>query len=394
MAESETRTNHNVIDSQVGILGDHAHIEGGIHFHPASPPANPTERRNRAAMLQLVRNTWVVGVLEQSLHGAAMLELGKDYTPEAVERPWDLELHLPGQERRPVPHGAPIRDLFDECSGALLILGEPGSGKTTTLLELARDLIARAETDETRHIPVVLNLSSWAAKQQPLEDWLFEELTTKYHIPKRIARPWIENDTLLLLLDGLDEVKADARDKCVAAINAFRQEHLVPLAVCSRTADYEPLTARLHLQGAIRLRPLTPAQIDAYLAGAGTELQAVRATLQHDPVLQEMAESPLMLSIMTLAYSGLAVANLQTLATPEARRQHLFDTYVERMFERRTKEQPYAQEQTLHWLTWLAGQMTEQKQTVFLIENLQPTWLPAHECRRTRRLAVGSGDGA
>ena len=110
-------------------------------------------------MLQLVRNTWIKGVLEQSLHGAAMLELGKDYDPQAVERPWDLEYHLPGQEPRPVPEGTSILEIFDQCSGALLILGDPGSGKTTTLLELARELIARAEADQTAHIPVVFNLS-------------------------------------------------------------------------------------------------------------------------------------------------------------------------------------------------------------------------------------------
>ena len=32
--------------------------------------------RNRQAMLQLVHNTWVKGVLEQSLHGAALIALG------------------------------------------------------------------------------------------------------------------------------------------------------------------------------------------------------------------------------------------------------------------------------------------------------------------------------
>ncbi len=358
----------------------------------APSPSRPlslssTEARNRATMLQLVHNTWIAGVLEPSIHGAAMLELGKDYTPAAVDRPWDVELHLPGRETRPVPHGTPILDLFDRDAGAILILGDPGSGKTTTLLELARAAIARAQADPAAPIPVVFNLSSWAVKQPPLEDWLLEQLTTHYHIPKRTARPWIENDALLLLLDGLDEVKSEARDKCIVAINDFRQNHLVPLAVCSRTADYEALAGKLQLQTAITLRPLTSAQIDAYLAGAGIALHAVRATLQHDPVLQELAQSPLILSIMALAYSDLAPTNFQTLATPEARRQHLFDAYIERMFQRRAKNTPYTPEQTRRWLAWLAGQMTEHKQSVFLIENLLPNWLPDRECHRVHRLA-------
>ena len=355
---------------------------------PAS--AHPIEQAqyNRATMLQLVRNTWIVGVLEQSLHGAALLELGKNYDPQAVERPWDIELHMPTQARCPVPHGTPILDLFDKSTGALLILGEPGSGKTTTLLELARALIDRAEHDEACHIPVVLNLSSWAVKQPPLEEWLLDELRAKYYTPKKVAQTWIQEDALLLLLDGLDEVKAEARDKCLTAINTFRQEHLVPLAVCSRTVDYEALTAKLHLQAAIILRPLTPAQIDTYLAGAGAELHAVRATLQHDPILQEMAQSPLFLSIMTLAYRGKAIADLQTLATPEARRQHLFDTYVARMFQRRIKDIPYTPEQTRHWLIWLAKQMTTRNQTVFLIENLQPDWLPLRAQHLVRGLVT------
>jgi hypothetical protein len=251
------------------------------------------------------------------------------------------------------------------------------------LLELARDTITRAEGAPTQPIPVVFNLSSWAEKRQSIAEWLVNELNFKYNIPRRVARPWVENEDLLLLLDGLDEVKLEHRQACVKAINDFRQEHgLTPLVVCSRIADYEALTAQLKLQGAVLLQPLTPQQVDQYLEGAGTELLAVRRTLQHDPTFQELAQTPLMLSIMTLAYRGMSVQDLQSLDTTEARRRHVLGAYVQRMFERRGGDQRYSPEQTIRWLAWLAEKMSQHTQTVFLIERMQPSWLHTSAQRR------------
>lgn len=333
-------------------------------------------QRNRLAILKLVKDFWVKGVLEQSLHGAAMIELGMAEKADVVERPWDMVLQTPDQPKRILPPGTKMANVFDEMNGCLLILGEPGSGKTTMLLELARDIIDRAEEDLTQPIPVVFNLSSWAEKRQPMAEWLVDELNAKYNIPKRIARPWVENDDLLLLLDGLDEVKPERREACVKAINGFRQEHLVPMAVCSRVADYEALTVRLQLREAVLLQPLTPEQVDEYLKGVGIELLAARRTLQHHPTLQELVKTPLMLSIMTLAYRGVPVEELGTLDSIEAHRRHLFDAYMERMFRHRRAEHRYARQQTVRWLAWLAQKMTQHSQNILLIEQLQPSWLP------------------
>jgi tetratricopeptide (TPR) repeat protein/DNA polymerase III delta prime subunit len=353
--------------------------------------AEQRAQRNRRAMLELVRNTWIKGVLEQSLHGAAMIELGMEERAEAVKRPWDMVLQMPDRPDRTLLPGTKIVDVFDETSCALLILGKPGSGKTTTLLELARDTIARAEEDPTQPIPVVFNLSSWAEKRQTIAEWLVEELNTKYQIPKRIARPWVENDDLLLLLDGLDEVAAEHRGVCVEATNDFRQEHgLAPVVVCSRIADYEALANRLELQGAVVLQSLTPEQIDRYLAGTGTELLAVRGTLEHDPTLQELAQTPLMLGVMTLAYRGMSVHDLGSLDTTEARRTHVFDAYVQRMFERRGSAQYYSPEQTVEWLIWLAQKMLQYNQSVFLIERIQPSWLQTRAQRCLHTIIVRS----
>jgi predicted NACHT family NTPase len=80
------------------------------------------------------------------------------------------------------------------------------------LLELARDCIERAMQDDSQPIPVIFNLSSWDGKQT-LEDWLIKELRTKYNVPINTAQSWVMNDYLHLLLDGLDEVKLENREK-------------------------------------------------------------------------------------------------------------------------------------------------------------------------------------
>jgi len=42
------------------------------------------ERRNRQRLIEKVRKFWIEGVLEKSLHGAVLIELGKEYRPDAV----------------------------------------------------------------------------------------------------------------------------------------------------------------------------------------------------------------------------------------------------------------------------------------------------------------------
>jgi hypothetical protein len=102
---------------------------------------------NRHQMLAKVRHDWIDGYLKHSLDNLARIELGLEEKPDAVSWPWDLIVQQPGQVPRPLPPGRPMSATFDELGQALLILGAPGAGKTTLLLELARDLLERAEQD-------------------------------------------------------------------------------------------------------------------------------------------------------------------------------------------------------------------------------------------------------
>ncbi|NIR60177.1 MAG: NACHT domain-containing protein, partial [Gammaproteobacteria bacterium] len=71
-----------------------------------------------------------------------------------------------------------------------------------------------------------------------------------------------------------------------------------------RLGEYTALPARLRLHGAIRLNALTREQVDGYLATQGGDLAGLRAALAEDESLAALARSPLMLSVMSVAYRG------------------------------------------------------------------------------------------
>ncbi len=148
-------------------------------------------------------------------------------------------------------------------------------------------------------------------------------------------------------------------------------------SLCSRIRDYESLSNRLNFQSAVYVRSLTLEQICHYLDSVDAELTGLRALIKEDVVLQELAQLPLMLNIMTLAYQGVAVEDLPKVEVVEERRQQLLDDYIERMFQRcnRSKgEQRYSESQVRRWLIWLAQRMHQESQTVFHIEQMQPHW--------------------
>lgn len=349
------------------------------------PDAAGPDRTNLLRLLDRIQHDWIEGVLEASLHRRAWIDLGLDWKDDAVEQPWDRILVAPDRPVRTLDSGETIAGVFGAAQDTLLILGEPGAGKTTTLLELARALVARARKAAGEAVPVVLALSTWTGRHRALGDWLVEEVNLRYQVPKRLTQAWLDAGRLVLLLDGLDEVREDLRPACVAAINGFVRDHTpAGLAVTCRVAEYGALKERLGLRAAICLQPLTPAQIDAYLQRAGPGLANLRAAMQSDQALGLLAQSPLMLSVMTMAWRDAPAAELRsgTTGSVEQRRKQLFDGYVQTALRRKgTREHDDTARGMLPVLSWLAGQMRRRGQTLFAVEQLQPDWLDGNGSR-------------
>ncbi len=311
----------------------------------------------------------------QSLQDLVQIELGLASRPAAIQNAASLSLRLPDQPEQLLPSHFSIVDAYEQAQQELLILGEPGAGKSTLLLELAHHLVEQAEQDTKQPLPVLLPLSSWATNRLPLQEWLSEQFVLLYDVPRNLSRQWIQAEQLLFLLDGLDEMGVSARTACITAINAYHREHLQPLVICSRTNEYDTASQyeRLALHNAVVAQPLSLKLVDTYLKNIGNPLVALRAALKKNPILAEIATTPLMLQVLILAYQDTSVRELSNKET--LLQQQVWDDFVQRMVSRKGDKNRYPLSITTTWLGHLAQQMREHNQTIFFLERLQPDWL-------------------
>ena len=348
------------------------------------------DQRNRIDAIKRIRADWIEGFLHQSLEHIARIELRLAPQQSSVALGLNTIVQTPGQLPAAIASVTDISTIFDSFEQSLLILGTPGSGKTTLLLQLAEELLLRADADPSERIPFVFNLSSWAVKRKPLTLWMADEMNRRSDIPKRLASEWVKYDQVIPLLDGLDEVDPKYRLACLEAINSFRSEHgLVPIAVCSRIADYESLGQKLRLRNAVVVQDLDNSDVEAALSG-NLELVSLRAAMKADASFAEILRTPLMLWIAALAYRN-ATGKIDTEESPEDIRHRLFGAYVDAMFRRNSPSVRYSQADTLRWLVWLARALQRNKLTIFTLEGLNSNFMPSRRLRILSRLAVVIG---
>jgi len=96
-----------------------------------------------------------------------------------------------------------------------------------------------------------------------------------------------------------------------------------------------------------------------------------------------------MLSVVASTYYGKTVDDLLAIASPVARRQQVFATYIQRMLQRLGVKTRYTRRRTIDWLSWLAWQLVQHNQTEFYIERMQPDWLQNSRSRWAYRIVVG-----
>jgi hypothetical protein len=363
------------------------------------------EVRARSRYLKDLR-LHVENLLQESIHNARFLDLGVTDCPVATAMPWLYKNSSSTQTF------GTVSDALSAYENRLLLLGAPGSGKSTALLQIGLDLVAKAELDPTAAIPLIFNLSKFqfnlpakslvqrilglrkvpSVADLKFDHWLIGELTSLYGVSRRIASRWVGEGKVAALLDGLDEVSDDRRADMVKLLNRtyvsdYRNSILI---VCSRISEYLPLQddpeTLLQLRGAITLESLSPVQVDEYLKAA--DAPGLAQAIGSDASLAELAQTPLTLSMMTLAFGGRAAKDIPSFPSLAEMRHYLIETFVSRMLqrkERRDRQIPfdedtqknvkeedyrYSPQKACRYFCWLAIHLSLRMQTACSLSKL------------------------
>jgi hypothetical protein len=307
--------------------------------------------------------------LNQSLSRLGRVRLHLEADSAAVDPPQDVSIRRPLGATPRWSRGVSIEKAFGELGESLVILGMPGSGKTTMLLDLARSLLDSARRDAGLPLPVVVELTTWGRLKRTLlrrkaensykdpTHWLLNQLYKTYGIGWKVAQSWLADRQLALLFDGLDEMPQADRERRVGWLNSMQETWRVPpMVVCCRTNEYERLP-KLHLQGAVTIQPLTRKLITRWLDGS--PLAGLRTALAADETLWELLDAPLWFDVMTLVFEEGSNTKSLTGKSAEKRRTELLDAYIIMELQRRKMPSRYTDDETFRSLSQLAGMIRE-----------------------------------
>ncbi|MFN0216155.1 MAG: NACHT domain-containing protein [Saprospiraceae bacterium] len=267
--------------------------------------------------------------------------------------------------------GAEISKTFQDALGRLLIVGQPGAGKTTLLLQLA-DRLFDLEEDA---LPVVINLATWKSSFAKLETWLEAVLAAELSTNKAGTKSVLRQSNLILLLDGLDELRQkEAINSCLAAIADYGSVAGRRFVITCRIEEYKRVeeNARVNLQ--IEVGPLDGEQLEDELTRMGREqpealplLQAIRK----DPLLLQAAETPFYFNTLQLLFAGSLPAF--TDGDLKSRKYEIKQKFVDEALYN-AKNKTYLPLSAAHWLSFLASRMNQRNMVVFELRDLQYSW--------------------
>ncbi len=302
----------------------------------------------------------------------------------STTRPVAVSASDPGRAGQQLA-GALVQDLADSRPSAvalveaftgqahrqLVILGEPGAGKTTLALLFVLAATDAAGPDDP--VPVLLSVAGWIPPERSgaperIEDWVLRRLAEDYpHLASRGedgVRRLMADQRVVPVLDGLDEMPSQLLGRALQDLDRAAGSGLRMVLTC-RSAEFERAVAEdgpLSHAAVVEIEPVRAEDVAVYLV----QREAAAAN-RWTPVLQQMQQrpdgplaaglsTPLMISLARRVYreSGRSPRELTGLPTAPAVRQHLLGRFLSTVYPT-----PRVAVRAERWLAFLSHHLRE-----------------------------------
>lgn len=211
-----------------------------------------------------------------------------------------------------IPRDVVRADGYVESTQRIVVLGGPGSGKTTFLRYIA---LAYAERDifrtsrlKTSKFPIFVPLLAFAERKDKgssFFQYIAEELQRKTdQYAEYFIKRVLEKGLATVLLDGLDEVPSAQRKDVITRITDLCQTFPDTKVVLScRTADYSgPFEEFYEVELAKLTTTAVHRVIKAWFAHDPKKAHQLIQHLRRDPDVQSLTETPLLLSLLCIQF--------------------------------------------------------------------------------------------
>jgi hypothetical protein len=372
-------------------------------------------RRAQRELASAVCQQWTMEAQTRSLHRPRPLRVRWSSTTrpvavaafivrgDAVRADRPLRLKLDGD----------LSDLVDKFrllpARQLVVLGEPGAGKTVLAVLLTLGLINDLKGDDP--VPVLLPLSSWKPHREHLYAWLARKLIEEYpglastaaYGPDAALR-LVADGRIMPILDGFDELPSARHAAAIEALDRAVSGGR-PLVLTCRSLEYEEAVlcgGCLARAAVVAIKPINLDDAMTFLVEnrpiGDTKWRPVihHLRIHRDGPLAKALSTPLMVSLARTSYNQLNARPAELLDSATFRDRasiegRILDKFLPAVYAQRPLPEPknqapmrYPPEQATRWLAFLAHHL-DREQTGDL------AWWKLANCvpRPTRGLIFG-----
>ena len=151
-----------------------------------------------------------------------------------------------------------IWDCIKRETQKVILLGEPGSGKTVSSIKLALDYAKLALVDSRELIPIFIPLGSFK-DDKSFEEHIASEYLFGIADPKDYT---FDKERFLLIFDAFNELESSKKDAVVEYIKNLKR-----FVVSCRSLDYETDFSKTKNLTKVNILDLDPTQIHQYIYG-------------------------------------------------------------------------------------------------------------------------------